>query len=56
MPKKYKYLEYGIVWTRRQCGAHNLHPLDGEEFDCINCKYVLMAAAHPEVIKREIKD
>jgi len=52
--KKYRDLESAVVWYCYQCGAHNLHALDQEEFECISCEYTLNALAHAEIIKKVI--
>ena len=51
--KKYRYLDSAVLWYCRQCGAYNLHPLDWEEFDCINCEYIYYALAHAETLRKK---
>jgi len=53
--KNCKYLEKAVMWYCYQCGAYNLHALDREEFECINCVYTFYALAQAETLKKEIE-
>ena len=45
MSKQKKYVELGIVWFCCQCGTYNLDAIDSEDFECINCRYIIRAFA-----------
>lgn len=50
---KYRSGEHAVIWHCPHCGAYNLHPLDWEEFYCINCHYCYFALADNETEKRK---
>lgn len=41
-----------IIWRCASCNAYNLHPLEWEDFNCINCEAVFYAQAHENYVWR----
>jgi len=46
--KEKKYFSYGVIWMCPSCGAYNLNEIQWEDFECINCGYVIHAEAAGE--------
>jgi len=53
MSTKYRVVELAVIWFCPYCGAYNLHPLDEEEFICINCEHTYGAYATGKLEKRK---